>query len=52
MFERASNSLRRMENRLDLATKRLCSINTSNKLLRDEINRLLVERLVERVSLI
>ncbi|CAB3219924.1 unnamed protein product [Arctia plantaginis] len=44
MFERASNSLRRMENRLDLATKRLCSINTDNKLLREEINRLLVER--------
>ncbi|CAH2266304.1 jg17839 [Pararge aegeria aegeria] len=44
MIENASNRLRRMENRLDLATKRFCGINTDNKSVREEIDRLLVER--------
>ncbi|XP_069357142.1 coiled-coil domain-containing protein 63-like [Maniola hyperantus] len=44
MIENASNRLRRMENRLDLATKRFCGINTDNKRAREEIDRLLVER--------
>ncbi|XP_072934053.1 coiled-coil domain-containing protein 63-like [Epargyreus clarus] len=44
MIENASNRLRRMENRLDLATKRFCLVNTDNKQVREEIDRLLVER--------
>lgn len=44
MLENAYNRLRRMENRLDLATKRLCIVNTDNKRVREEINRLLIER--------
>lgn len=44
MIENAQNRLRRMENRLDLATKRFCGINTDNKRVREEIDRLLVER--------
>ncbi|CAK1541454.1 unnamed protein product [Leptosia nina] len=44
MIENASNRLRRMENRLDLATKRFCLVNTDNKKVREEIDRLLVER--------
>lgn len=45
MIENASNRLRRMENRLDLATKRFCVVNSDNKRVREEIHRLLVERL-------
>ncbi|CAG4968132.1 unnamed protein product [Parnassius apollo] len=44
MIENANNRLRRMENRLDLATKRFCVVNSDNKSVREEINRLLVER--------
>ncbi|CAH0714010.1 unnamed protein product, partial [Brenthis ino] len=44
MIENANNCLRRMENRLDLATKRFCLVNTDNKRVREEIDRLLVER--------
>ncbi|KAI8442474.1 hypothetical protein MSG28_005970 [Choristoneura fumiferana] len=44
MIENAANRLRRMENRLDLATKRFCLVNTDNKHVREEIHRLLVER--------
>ncbi|XP_075983690.1 coiled-coil domain-containing protein 63-like [Anticarsia gemmatalis] len=44
MIENANNSLRRMENRLDLATKRFCVVNADNKRVREEIHRLLVER--------
>ncbi|CAF4885766.1 unnamed protein product [Pieris macdunnoughi] len=44
MIENANNRLRRMENRLDLATKRFCLVNTDNKRVREEIDRLLVER--------
>lgn len=44
MIENANNRLRRMENRLDLATKRFCLVNTDNKKVREEIDRLLVER--------
>ncbi|VVC97067.1 unnamed protein product [Leptidea sinapis] len=44
MIEDANNRLRRMENRLDLATKRFCLVNTDNKKVREEIHRLLVER--------
>ncbi|XP_030031746.2 outer dynein arm protein 1-like [Manduca sexta] len=44
MIENAANRLRRMENRLDLATKRFCLVNSDNKKLREEIHRLLVER--------
>ncbi|CAB3256841.1 unnamed protein product [Arctia plantaginis] len=44
MLENANNSLRRMENRLDMATKRFCIVNTNNQCLRSEIHRLLVER--------
>jgi hypothetical protein len=33
-----------MENRLDLATKRFCVVNSDNKRVREEIHRLLVER--------
>ncbi|KPJ01150.1 PREDICTED: uncharacterized protein LOC106117723 [Papilio xuthus] len=44
IIENANNRLRRMENRLDLATKRFCVVNTNNKTVREEIHRLLVER--------
>uniref|UniRef100_A0A2H1VX17 SFRICE_019437 n=1 Tax=Spodoptera frugiperda TaxID=7108 RepID=A0A2H1VX17_SPOFR len=44
MIENANNRLRRMENRLDLATKRFCVVNADNKKVREEIHRLLVER--------
>ncbi|KAM3959523.1 coiled-coil domain-containing protein 63 [Aphomia sociella] len=44
MIEQANNCLRRMENRLDLATKRFCVVNADNKRVREEIHRLLVER--------
>ncbi|KAL0818071.1 hypothetical protein ABMA28_008607 [Loxostege sticticalis] len=44
MIENANNRLRRMENRLDLATKRFCVVNSDNKRVREEIHRLLVER--------
>ncbi|RVE45537.1 hypothetical protein evm_009802 [Chilo suppressalis] len=44
MIENANNCLRRMENRLDLATKRFCVVNADNKRVREEIHRLLVER--------
>ncbi|XP_068623274.1 coiled-coil domain-containing protein 63-like [Battus philenor] len=44
MIENANNRLRRMENRLDLATKRFCVVNANNKAVREEIHRLLVER--------
>ncbi|KAJ0172903.1 hypothetical protein K1T71_011079 [Dendrolimus kikuchii] len=44
MIENANNRLRRMENRLDLATKRFCVVNSDNKQVREEIHRLLVER--------
>ncbi|KAL4711828.1 hypothetical protein ACJJTC_005997 [Scirpophaga incertulas] len=44
MIENANNRLRRMENRLDLATKRFCVVNADNKHVREEIHRLLVER--------
>ncbi|CAB3219922.1 unnamed protein product [Arctia plantaginis] len=44
ILEAANNRLRRMENRLDLATKRFCIVNASNRQIREEINRLLVER--------
>ncbi|XP_041979382.1 coiled-coil domain-containing protein 63-like [Aricia agestis] len=44
MIENANTRLRRMENKLDLATKRFCLVNTDNKKMRDEINILLVER--------
>ncbi|KAJ8711488.1 hypothetical protein PYW07_008730 [Mythimna separata] len=44
MIENANNRLRRMENRLDLATKRFCVVNTDNRRVREEIHRLLVER--------
>ncbi|KAF9417439.1 hypothetical protein HW555_005442 [Spodoptera exigua] len=44
MIENANNRLRRMENRLDLATKRVCVVNADNKKVREEIHRLLVER--------
>ncbi|XP_026755102.2 uncharacterized protein LOC113515144 [Galleria mellonella] len=44
MIENANNCLRRMENRLDLATKRFCVVNADNKKVREEIHRLLVER--------
>ncbi|XP_060806801.1 uncharacterized protein LOC106133239 [Amyelois transitella] len=44
MIENANNCLRRMENRLDLATKRFCVVNSDNKKVREEIHRLLVER--------
>ncbi|CAG9559331.1 unnamed protein product [Danaus chrysippus] len=44
MIENANNRLKRMENRLDLATKRFCLVNTDNKKVREEIDRLLVER--------
>lgn len=46
MLENANNRLRRMENRLDLATKRFCMVNSDNKHIREEIHRLLVERLI------
>lgn len=46
MIENANNRLRRMENRLDLATKRFCVVNADNRRVREEIHRLLVERLV------
>nr|XP_049698955.1 uncharacterized protein LOC110371723 [Helicoverpa armigera] len=44
MIENANNRLRRMENRLDLATKRFCVVNADNRRVREEIHRLLVER--------
>lgn len=44
MIEDANNRLRRMENRLDIATKRFCVVNANNKGVREEIHRLLVER--------
>ncbi|XP_059053242.1 uncharacterized protein LOC131847639 [Achroia grisella] len=44
MIENANKCLRRMENRLDLATKRFCVVNSDNKQVREEIHRLLVER--------
>ncbi|XP_026314587.1 uncharacterized protein LOC113226241 [Hyposmocoma kahamanoa] len=44
MIEDANNRLRRMENRLDIATKRFCVVNADNKGVREEIHRLLVER--------
>ncbi|XP_012552202.1 uncharacterized protein LOC101738429 [Bombyx mori] len=44
MIENAGNRLRRMENRLDLASKRFCLVNSDNKRVREEIHRLLVER--------
>lgn len=49
MIENANNRLRRMENRLDLATKRFCLVNTDNKSVREEIDRLLVERFVLQI---
>ncbi|KAJ2942989.1 hypothetical protein O0L34_g15179 [Tuta absoluta] len=44
LIENANNRLRRMENRLDMAIKRFCLVNTDNKRVREEIHRLLVER--------
>ncbi|XP_047999080.1 uncharacterized protein LOC125236347 [Leguminivora glycinivorella] len=44
MIEDAAARLRRMENRLDLATKRFCVVNSDNKHVREEIHRLMVER--------
>ncbi|KAG7303675.1 hypothetical protein JYU34_012227 [Plutella xylostella] len=44
MIESANQRLRRMENRLDLAVKRFCVVNADNAQVRQEINRLLVER--------
>lgn len=45
MIENANNKLRQMENRLEIATKRFCIVNSDNKKVREEIDRLLVERL-------
>lgn len=46
MIESANNRLKQMENRLEIATKRFCVVNSDNKGVREEIHRLLVERFV------